>query len=304
MNENVVVTVVVVSYNAEDTIVETLDSIKNQNYEKIELIIADDCSHDKTVEVTNKWLLDNSHRFVRTKLVTSSVNQGVCKNLNKGHLEANGEWIMCPAADDILFPNCISDYMQYASDHPEASFITGYMSWYNEEFKPENCIFKQKGPSDLSIFKKGVQEQLKQMAYSPFVWAPTIIYKRVLYEDVGGFREEYAFEDWPFYIDVLEKGYSIHFLEKITVGYRFHQSSSHSEKKLFNYGFSLKTRPFIKERCFKYFTKSKIATVRAEWHLEDILHKLHMENDNVINAFIYKKILALLYRVGNSSINQ
>lgn len=53
------VSVIVMSYCSADTIVETLDSIKNQTYPRIELIITDDCSPDRTIQVVQDWIAVN-----------------------------------------------------------------------------------------------------------------------------------------------------------------------------------------------------------------------------------------------------
>ena len=298
MNSNILVSIVVVSYNAESTIEETLSSIYNQTYKNIELIVADDCSKDQTVSVANRWIDKYSDRFVRTALISSPVNQGVCKNLNVGHKEVQGDWVMCPAADDILFPNCIKDYVDYILSHSDTSFISSYMSVYNDVFIETNCITRKKGPKDLSIFNAPVEQQLIRMAYSPFVWAPTIIYKKDLFEAVGGFREEYPFEDWPFYMDVLEKGYRISFIDRITVGYRFHQSSSHEDNMLFNYPFTLKTQSFIRERCFKYYRPRQIIATKAKWNAEKFLHWLGCDRKTWLNAIIFKCTFGFIARIG------
>ena len=53
------VSVVVITYNSSQTVVETLDSIKTQTYQNIELIVSDDCSSDNTVEVVQNGIDEN-----------------------------------------------------------------------------------------------------------------------------------------------------------------------------------------------------------------------------------------------------
>jgi alpha-1,3-rhamnosyltransferase len=69
-SSNPLVSIVVITYNSSSYVIETLESIKAQTYQNIELIVSDDCSKDKTVDVCKKWIEKNKQRFVRTELIT------------------------------------------------------------------------------------------------------------------------------------------------------------------------------------------------------------------------------------------
>ena len=59
INEDALISIVVITYNNSNYIEETLESIKSQTYNNIELIVSDDCSTDKTVEITEEWIDKN-----------------------------------------------------------------------------------------------------------------------------------------------------------------------------------------------------------------------------------------------------
>jgi len=295
---NQLVSVTVISYNSSATILETLESIKNQSYPRLELIISDDCSKDNTVAVCQEWIENNKDRFERLKLLTSDQNQGVCANGNKAKRAIKGEWVKGIAADDILLPNCISDFMGYVNKNKNISFVTSWLKVYNETFDEENCIEEKKGPKDLRIFDQPVEVQLRQMAYSSFIQAPSIFYKKEVFDTVGGYTDKYPYEDHPFYMDVLEHGYKLYFMDKVTVGYRVHQSASHSSNKLFNYQFLQKTHRFKKERCFKYYTKRKKLATYLMWFVEWAMYSLHLDKANSLNRFMYDVQMAILARLG------
>jgi glycosyltransferase involved in cell wall biosynthesis len=107
------VSIVVITYNSEKYIIETLESARNQSYENIELIITDDCSKDDTLKIAEGWLEKNSSRFKRTLIVPALINGGTSKNMNKGLNEAFGIWIKPIAGDDLLLPNCIESNVFY-----------------------------------------------------------------------------------------------------------------------------------------------------------------------------------------------
>ena len=78
MQENPLVTIICLSYNHEKFVVETLNSVVNQNYSPIELIIVDDYSTDATKSIIEDWLL--SHSDVR--FIANEVNLGNTKSFN------------------------------------------------------------------------------------------------------------------------------------------------------------------------------------------------------------------------------
>lgn len=292
--DNTLVSIIVVTYNSSKTVLETLESIKQQTYKNCELIVSDDFSKDSTVEICKMWISDNRDRFVNTKLITIDHNTGVCANLNRGVAESQGYWIKIIAADDILLPNCIHDFVEYAGGHPDAHFITSFQRIYKNTFEEKNLIGERRtGTRDLSLFEKDAECQLKVMAFSIFVNAPTMFFQRILYNQVGGFDERYAYEDHPFYINILENGYKIYLMPKETVCYRVHDSTFNSNSRLFNYEFLKSSRFFRKERCFKYYNKKQIGVLKTRWKIEDMIQYLGLNKRTRIMNLLYSKMVSL-----------
>lgn len=220
------VSVVVVTYNSSATVIETLESIKAQTYDNIELIITDDCSPDNTVKICKDWLVANKSRFVYTELVTTDHNTGVSGNVNRGILCSHGYWIKCVAGDDMLFPTSIDEYLHFVREISEDITI---------------CIsdvvpFSTDGEVPLSVLKfwsqcfKYVQEpynmQWRRICRELFVVGPGSFFKRDLFDSVGGFSEEYDLgEEWPFYYKVLKTGNRLYAIDKKLVKYRVSSSS-------------------------------------------------------------------------------
>ena len=113
MNDNPLVSVVVLTYNSSKTVLETLNSIAAQTYKNIELIISDDCSKDDTLKKCKKWELKNKQRFTQIIIIRSNQNTGTAANGNRGANAANGEWLKFIAADDVLLPNCVHSNIDY-----------------------------------------------------------------------------------------------------------------------------------------------------------------------------------------------
>mgnify|MGYP002655259940 CR=1 FL=1 len=87
------VTILVVTYNSAEFVIDTLESIRRQSWATLQLIIADDGSKDNTLQLCSNWLQEHQQRFIDCKLVTTEKNTGTCGNLNRGLQYVNGEWI-------------------------------------------------------------------------------------------------------------------------------------------------------------------------------------------------------------------
>ena len=90
------VSVIIPVYNREKTIKKAIESVLEQTYTDLEVIIVDDCSTDKTIEVVES-IADK-----RIRLVKSPKNGGACKARNLGIDHANGELIAFQDSDDYL----------------------------------------------------------------------------------------------------------------------------------------------------------------------------------------------------------
>ena len=132
------VTVTVGTHNSSQFVVKTLESIYNQTWKDIELIIKDDASTDNTVELCRKWIEKNNNRFIRTEILAVSERKGPAANFNRGIRAAKAEWIKPVAGDDALLPNCIQDNMDYVSKHPETKVLFSQTKVYRNKLSEEN----------------------------------------------------------------------------------------------------------------------------------------------------------------------
>lgn len=216
------VSVVVVTYNSSEYVIETLESAKSQTYTNIELIVSDDCSKDNTVEICQKWIRENKKRFVRTEIITSAINTGTPSNCNRGVKASKGEWIKLIAGDDALINNCISSNIDYSKSNSEITIIHSNYEWYNDDFNNSSYV----GTTNLtnnnfcnsSITAK---EQYKLLLLKNRVNALTIFLKRKTLIEIGGFDERFRLiEDGPMWINFTKHKYKIYYLDNKTVKYR------------------------------------------------------------------------------------
>lgn len=220
------VSVVVITYNSSEFIIECLDSIKAQTYQNIELIISDDCSPDETVSICKEWLLKNKERFVNTELIEVSENTGITKNINRGCKAAKGAWIKPFAGDDILLSKCIEKNIQHC-DGKKILFS-------QVEIFDENRILGL-GVNEVTkyFFSLTAKQQFEKLYLGNFVNASSGFINSEYLKNMNYFNEFYKMvEDYPFWLVSTYNGIKLHFFDDVTVRYRLHEKSISSNKNV------------------------------------------------------------------------
>lgn len=218
MND-MLVSVVVVTYNSAEFIIEALDSVKAQTYQHIELIISDDGSKDDTVGLCKQWLQKNTSRFENCELLVSTTNTGNTANYNRGWRRAKGEWIKNLDGDDRLLPNCISDYVDFVKIHPKTDMVFAKMNSFScNQFNEADEIWNKGGV----YFKKFSIKEFELVVYIyNSINSPTTFIKRDSYLKLGGYDERYKYiEDWPMWMRMVNEGFVLQYMDIITVDYR------------------------------------------------------------------------------------
>ena len=121
------VSVIMPAYNAENYISYAIESILNQTYSKIELIIVDDNSTDKTWEIIN---LFNDRRIKR---IRNSRNRGIAYSTNRAIKESNGEYIALMDDDDIAVSTRIEMSLSFFRGHEDIDLMGGSIIIIDEQ---------------------------------------------------------------------------------------------------------------------------------------------------------------------------
>ncbi len=165
------VSIVTASFNSEDTIRETLQSVANQGYPNIEHIVIDGLSTDKTLEIVKE--------FSKVVLI-SEKDRGVYDAFNKGWKVAKGEIIAFLNADDFYANSEVVEKMVEKLDKKSVEAVWADLD-YVDRLNPEKIIrhWKSSEYKNNSFFRG---------------WAPahpTFFARRELYEKFGGFDEQF-----------------------------------------------------------------------------------------------------------------
>ncbi|MFN3998528.1 glycosyltransferase [Algoriphagus sp.] len=230
MNETLpLVTVVALSYNHEQFLVETLNSIQNQTYKQIQLIILDNNSQDDSVGKINEWIKTSS---LDPLFIPNHKNLGVCAALNLALEHTKGEFFQFISCDDILSFNKIELQVSFFHKLPDSlAFIYGNFDFIDEHGKvlPEMNRFEKNGWHSVYDLPAGKIRSEFIQNYS--LCAPTLLYRTSCIHAIGRYDEDIPFEDFQMNIRLLEK-YACQGMMEILCQYRVLSNSFYNSTSL------------------------------------------------------------------------
>ncbi|OCL91218.1 glycosyltransferase family 2 protein [Aliarcobacter thereius] len=215
------VSVVVPCYNHEKYVKETIESIINQTYQNIELIVIDDGSKDNSVKVIESLIPKCKERFSRFEF-RHRPNKGLCATLNEALEWCDGKYYSACASDDVLIENKIELQVKYMQNNPKSIGVFGGIQMIDDK---KNIIKTISKPNTKYTFED-------IFLHKHFLPAPTALLKLNSVKNIGGYREELIIEDWSMWLFLTEQGQTLDLLENVLAKYRRHDGnlSVQSEK--------------------------------------------------------------------------
>lgn len=183
------VSIIVPVYNTAPYLSSCLNSVKNQSYKNIEIIVINDGSTDNSTELIKKYVeLDN--RFV----LYEQSNQGLGYTRNRGLSLSNGKYIFFLDSDDILPKNAILDLVQ-AIESSKADYVAGKVLRFNKKRK-----YVPKRHREFNLYKENMEfsidecpEFVQDSIVCNKLWRKDFIYENQLSFAEGKFYEDLFF---------------------------------------------------------------------------------------------------------------
>nr|WP_320039444.1 glycosyltransferase [uncultured Bacteroides sp.] len=297
MKNTPLVSIIVVTYNSSEFVLETLESAKEQTYQNIELIVTDDCSKDNTVELCKEWIQKNCDRFVRTEVVTVPQNTGIAANCNRGGGAAEGSWIKFIAGDDILAADCVDAFVDFVKLNKEARVVESKSLFFRYVFNESNFYHIEDLGGDVFFSPEtGAAEQYSFLLRRNPIHGPSVFINRNIIEEVGGFDERFPYvDDHPMWLKLTKAGYRFYFMDRITVFYRTHDTSVYAsigKDKIYN-TFYIKLMDFDRVYRLPYVSSSERYHCIYRYHCKRAFDVLGLNRNNIVCRDLLRLVLKL-----------
>lgn len=194
------------SYNRENLIEESIQSVLNSSFENFEFIIVDDASTDSTWEIILKYAKIDS----RIKTFRNQFNIGDYQNRNKAASYAKGKYLKYVDSDDLIFKNTLFEIIKKMEDNPKAAFgLSAELDWI---IKKDIVLLNPEDLFTIFIFEG------KLLGCSP----TGSIIRRDAFEKTGGFSGKQYIGDTELWLK-LASNYSAIVFDKDLYYWREHQ---------------------------------------------------------------------------------
>jgi glycosyltransferase involved in cell wall biosynthesis len=186
------VSVICVSYNHANYLEQALDSVIQQYYSNIELIIIDDGSSDGSGKLIKRWMVNHPE----ATMILNGKNIGYCKTFNKAFQISKGEYIIDLAADDLLLPDHTEQSVNVLQQQGDDYGVLFSDAEYINEVGKRISLHSDRFPSH-SIPTGDIYNNLIEKY---FICSPTMVIRRSVLDMMGGYDEALAFEDFDLWI--------------------------------------------------------------------------------------------------------
>ncbi len=260
------ISIVLPCYNAENTILDTLNSIVQQIYKNFELIIINDGSTDKSLEIIKDFVLKNN---IANKII-SRKNKGFLYSLHEGIMNAKGKYIARIDADDLWKPNHLNLIKKEFDQNVNLVLVGSNAIYIDENMKELRKSHQPETKEDI----------IKHMMNDSAFIHSSVVFKKEAYMKTPGYligKDEASkhIADYNLWFELSKigdcKNIKIH-----TVLYRVLENSmSRQLDKCINYQSRLK----IMKKVYKYYEK---------YHINYIINRIKIQLRIIQNCFLRK----------------
>jgi glycosyltransferase involved in cell wall biosynthesis len=227
INKHPLFSIVIANYNHGQFLEQAILSVLRQAVENYEIIVVDGGSNDESIEILKKYN-DKISWWVSEK------DNGQSSAFNKGFDKAKGDYFFWLNADDLLLPKSLFHATMLIEKNPSLYWIAANTIFFSKNGEILKCI---RGPKwkDLMVRETPI-----------YVYGPTSIFHRKLFEEVKGFDECLHYSmDTDLWLRFKNKGHRFTRIHQYFWGFRIHKDSKTSHTLT-----SSPSSAFVEEQIF------------------------------------------------------
>ena len=269
MGNNPKISVVLPTYNGDVWLPQSIESVLTQSYQNLELIIVDDNSKKKTVDIIEKYRVSDR----RVRVITHNTNRKLPSSLNDGFSIAEGEYFTWTSDDNWYEPTALEELLNFLLNNSSVDMVISDLCRYsNDEFL--DYYETSSSPQSLSNFNS---------------IGASFLYTRKIAEKVGEYNvSKFLVEDYDYWLRILLNGRIAH-ISRSLYNYRFHKDSLTSKRqndvKYADILLKSEYLPKLKQK----FTDSSFKKTEYYVHYLEAISNLHssLQKKSVKEIYIY-----------------
>jgi glycosyltransferase involved in cell wall biosynthesis len=230
------VSVLMTSYNRENYITDSIESLLASTYDNYELIILDDTSTDRTVEIARSYAANDE----RIKVFVNEKNLGQFANRNKVATLGKGRYLKFLDSDDLLYPTGLETLVRMMERFPEAGY--GLCSLPQDDDRVYPFMLRPEEAYERHFIKK----------IPLFHKAPlSSMITRTAFDAVGGFSNPLTEGDYEMWLN-LSTSHHVVLMPEGVAWYRIHENQEDSARRkdpFVQFRHFLVTLKYLSETC-------------------------------------------------------
>ncbi len=230
-NELELVSIIVASYNHAEYLRERMDSLVNQTYKNIEILVIDDCSTDGSIEILRQYKSNK-----KVSLIERETNGGWVAVSNQGVELAKGEFIIFANCDDVCAPEIIESLVAALKNNPTAGIsfcrsmlIDSHGNSLGFDFDQRENEFRLRCSDNVLLSDSEMAKFLLHSCVIPNLSAA--LFRKDVYLSCGGLKNQYRVcADWELFFNMAKK-FNFYYVSRPLNYFRQHEASIRSSTK-------------------------------------------------------------------------
>ncbi len=210
------VSILVLTYNQQNYIEETLESISYQTYKNLQIVISDDCSTDLTQKIIQEYQQKHPNIIITH---FNKENIGITKNFSQALLSCTGKYIALLDGDDLFYPSKIEKQVEILEDSSDMALTYHDIKVFNSDIDESLYYWKDR----YNCRNVEVDDLIR---YGPFIPYSSIMFRRDCVSKPALFEQINVGSDWLFIIEILIScnGYA-GWHDEVLANYRRHSNN-------------------------------------------------------------------------------